>query len=406
MAPPYACIFMDKLETRMLASLPLIPLWWKRFIDDIIKAWTHGEQKLREFIIAINSFHPTLRYTFEIARDTVDPSYFEDLEEVTLIPGRAVHYMELNVLIIEGKIISDLYFKPTDCHQYLSFSSCHPYHVKKGIIFGQALRVKRICSSTEDFEKHMTSMKTWFLERDYPTDLIDEQMCRARNEDLSQRPRNQENKKSGPVLVATYHPALSRMSQILKEYFYLLQIEPEMKTLFPDPPMVAFRNPKTLQGILVRAKLPVVEGRRGCFKCGGKRCQICKDVKEGNTFTSFVTGKTYHINYELNCNSKCIIYLLSCRVCGKQLVGTCTTEWRDRWGTYRADMKKASKGEHHMQKEVHAHFKLPGHTGIANDVDIMFIDKTDIMYPKLREKFWTDTLKTMIPYGLNVSESM
>ena len=177
----------------------------------------------------------------------------------------------------------------------------------------------------------------------------------------------------------------------------MLNIEPEMKILFPDPPMVAFRNPKTLQGILVRAKLPVVEGRRSCFKCGGKRCKICKDVKEGNTFTSFVTGKTYHINFELNCNSKCIIYLLSCRVCGKQLVGTCTTEWRDRWGTYRADMKRASKGEHHMQKEVHGHFTLPGHTGIANDVDIMFIDKTDIMYPKLREKFWTDTLKTMIP---------
>ena len=114
----------------------------------------------------------------------------------------------------------------------------------------------------------------------------------------------------------------------------------------------------------------------------------------------------HHINFELNCNSKCIIYLLSCRVCGKQLVGTCTTEWRDRWGTYRADMKRASKGEHHMQKEVHAHFTLPGHTGIANDVDIMFIDKTDIMYPKLREKFWIDTLVTMIPYGLNVSDSM
>ena len=56
-----------------------------------------------------------------------------------------------------------------------------------------------------------------------------------------------------------------------------------------------------------------------------------------------------------------------------------------------------------MQKKVHAHFKLPGHT---DDVDIVFIDKTDIMYPKLREKFWTGKLKTMIPYGLNVSESM
>ena len=59
-----------------------------------------------------------------------------------------------------------------------------------------------------------------------------------------------------------------------------------------------------------------------------------------------------------------------------------------------------------MQQEVHAHFKLPGHTSIEKDVEIMFIDKTDGVNPKIREKFWTDTLRTMVPYGLNVSETM
>ena len=50
MAPPYACIFMDGVEKEFLSSIRFKPLWWKRFIDDIIKLWTHGEQKLREFI--------------------------------------------------------------------------------------------------------------------------------------------------------------------------------------------------------------------------------------------------------------------------------------------------------------------------------------------------------------------
>ncbi len=403
MAPPYACIFMDKFEFELLSSLPLSPLWWKRYIDDIIKIWTHGEKKLREFIRAVNSFHPTIRFTFEIARDTVDPKYFEDLEEVTLIPGKAIHYLDLNVWIENGHIQNDLYCKPTDCHQYLSFSSCHPYHVKRAIIYGQALRVKGICSSTENFETHMTNMKSWFIDRDYPGKLIDEQIARARSEDLSHRGRN---KKSGPVLVATFHPALSKLSLILKEHFHLLQIDPEMQALFPEPPMVAYRNPKTLKNILVRAKLPLEGGRKGSFKCGGKRCQICKNVVEGDTFTSFVTGKSYRINFELNCNSGCINYLLSCKVCGKQLVGETTCIWRDRWKTYRADSKKAQKGEPHMQREVHAHFKLPGHTSIENDVDIMFIDKTDAVNPKIREKFWIDTLKTMSQHGLNVSETM
>ena len=69
-------------------------------------------------------------------------------------------------------------------------------------------------------------------------------------------------------------------------------------------------------------------------------------------------------------------------------------------------MRKSQRGEHHMQKEIHAHFRLPGHTSIENDVDITFIDRTDSVNPKKREKFWIAKLDTMMDNGLNVSESM
>ena len=59
-----------------------------------------------------------------------------------------------------------------------------------------------------------------------------------------------------------------------------------------------------------------------------------------------------------------------------------------------------------MQKELHAHFKLPGHTSIEEDVRIVFIDKTDSMFPKNREKFWIEKLQTMSPNGLNISGTM
>ena len=201
MAPPYACIFMDGLEKDFLASLIYKPLWWKRFIDDIIKLWIHGERRLREFILALNSFHPSIKFTFAIARDTVDPSYFEDIPEVTLTLGKTTNYMDLNVWIHDRLVRSDLYCKPTDCHQYLSYHSCHPYHVKKAIIYGQALRVRTICSSREDFESHTVDMKSWFLEREYPSRLINEQIDRARRADMG-RTRREPRKDQGPVLVA------------------------------------------------------------------------------------------------------------------------------------------------------------------------------------------------------------
>ena len=396
---------MDGVEKDFLSSVISKPLWWKRFIDDIIKLWAHGERKLREFILALNAFHPSIKFTFEIARDTVDPSYFEDLAEVTLIPGKTVHYMDLNIWIHDGEIRSDLYCKPTDCHQYLSYRSCHPYHVKRAIIYGQALRVKAICSSLNDFESHMVNMKSWFLDREYPSKLIDEQIARAREVDIGNRTPRPSSE--GPVLVASYHPALDKINKILSEHLHILHIDPEMKKLFLRAPMVAYRNPKALRNSLVRAKLPnVEEAGKGSSKCNGNRCQICKSVVETETFTSFSTGETFHINFKLNCSSKCIIYLLTCKVCGKQLVGECTTPWRDRWSTYKADMRKSQRGENHMQKEIHAHFRLPGHTSIEKDVAITFIDKTDSVFPKKREKFWISKLDTMMDKGLNVSESM
>ena len=40
----------------------------------------------------------------------------------------------------------------------------------------------------------------------------------------------------------------------------------------------------------------------------------------------------------------------------------------------------------------------------CNDVQIVFIDKTDLSDPNRIEKFWRNKLKTLAPYGLNVEQ--
>ena len=142
-------------------------------------------------------------------------------------------------------------------------------------------------------------MKQWFLSRGYPLKLIDVQISRAESEEGQRTPREEVK---GPVLVTTYHPALKDISKILNKHLNLLQIDDEMKSLFQRPPMVAFRNLKALRDILVRANLPVESRVKGSLKCNGPRCKICEKVVETECFTSFVTGETYHINFELNCN--------------------------------------------------------------------------------------------------------
>ena len=49
---------------------------------------------------------------------------------------------------------------------------------------------------------------------------------------------------------------------------------------------------------------------------------------------------------------------------------------------------------------------LEDHTQFVNDASITFIDKTDPTDPLKREQYWRHTLKTLVPHGLNVSESV
>ena len=43
---PYACIFMDEVETEFPKSEELQTFLWLCYIDDIFFIWTHGEEKL------------------------------------------------------------------------------------------------------------------------------------------------------------------------------------------------------------------------------------------------------------------------------------------------------------------------------------------------------------------------
>ena len=45
-APPYACIFMDDLETNFLQCQSLQPLVWFRYMDGIFFIWIHSNDKL------------------------------------------------------------------------------------------------------------------------------------------------------------------------------------------------------------------------------------------------------------------------------------------------------------------------------------------------------------------------
>ena len=127
-------------------------------------------------------------------------------------------------------------------------------------------------------------------------------------------------------------------------------------------PMISFRNAKKLSRYLVRAKLYPIERTVGSFKRNGKRCQTCLDVNETDTFTSTTTGETYKINHQFNCNTKCLVYLLTFKVWLKQYAGQTAEEFRLRWKNYKSNDCKYQKLELCMQQRLFEHFNSEGIT--------------------------------------------
>ena len=125
-APTFADIFMDALESKLLRGAPHKPYWWKRFIDYIFMIWTNDEDNLDYFLWFLNDFRPTIK--FAVKKST-----------------SIITFLDVTSVENGNHLKSKLY---TDTHSCIHFSSHHPPMCKQGGSFGQFIRVR--CNRTYD----------------------------------------------------------------------------------------------------------------------------------------------------------------------------------------------------------------------------------------------------------------
>ena len=153
MAPSYANIFVGRFEIYLLQqTVQRRTIWW-RYIDDIFAVWPHGEENLKVFLTEINPFHPTIKFTTVWSRESVT-------------------FLDTKVIRDGNRMVTDLYTKPTDTHQYLHQRSCHPSHCKSSIAYSQALRMRRICSRATHYQQHVAELKEHLIRRGHDGEMV------------------------------------------------------------------------------------------------------------------------------------------------------------------------------------------------------------------------------------------
>lgn len=88
------------------------------------------------------------------------------------VGGSSVPFLDIRIYINQNRIESDLYAKPINQNQLLSFDSFHPPHVFRSIVRSQLCRVRGIVSDITMRETRLDDMCYKFRERGYPANII------------------------------------------------------------------------------------------------------------------------------------------------------------------------------------------------------------------------------------------
>ena len=270
---------------------------------------------MERFINFVDNFHPALQFTWEISETSVS-------------------FLDILVSINGNKLFTSLFYKHTDSHRYLLFSSSH---TKRSIPFSQFLRLRRICSEDEDCLARSLEMRHFFVQRGYPTSLLETAFSKAsqipRSDTLTDPVSNVTGNNKIP-LVLNYHPFNFKVRDVINKNFHILKNDPETSSTFSDNPLVSFRHNKNIRETLVHSSLAQAStSQKGTFPCLSSICKTC-DFVDSTTIVSAPKSE-FHIKYHFTCVSSHLIYCISCSRCAMLYIGETGRCLRTRFGEHR-----------------------------------------------------------------------
>jgi len=145
----------------------------------------------------------------------------------------------------KNELETRVFKKPSNCHQYVEYSSCHPGSCKSGIPFSQAKRYRRLTSNKDQFIIDCDNIREHFKNRIYPDSLVDQAEAKAAQ--LSTHEALQPTTKSDSdniLFLCSFNPSLPNIEKNGK-YRGLLKksSKKSVKEIFKCKPVIAYKRP-------------------------------------------------------------------------------------------------------------------------------------------------------------------
>ena len=98
-------------------------------------------------------------------------------------------------------------------------------------------------------------------------------------------------------------------------------------------------------------------------------------MSEGKSFRCSDSGREYIINSRFNCDFSGLVYVLYCKVCCQQYVGSTFTPFRIRFNNCKSSIMKFSSEISVTHAELFRHFAEDNHHGFLEDAIVPIIDR-------------------------------
>lgn len=160
-SPVLANMVMEFLETEVLKKLSFVPLFYTRYVDDIILCIPNN--RIDDTVTEFNKFHQRLQFTTEL----------EENNQIAF----------LDVLLVkqkDGSIKTDWYHKETWSGRYLNYNSSLPQVYKTNTIGILSQKILQL-SDPSFHEKNFQLLKDVLQENCYPSSLVHTTIMKYKN---------------------------------------------------------------------------------------------------------------------------------------------------------------------------------------------------------------------------------
>ena len=195
----------------------------------------------------------------------------------------------------------NVYYKETNVHDYLAYYSHHPQHTRNNIPYVLTKRILGITSEDSWVERNLRDLKEFLLSRQYPLDIIDKGFYNAK----LRRPAGKSSTNKAVPMITPFLGNLDS-SNIVHTTRDLISSSSNarVRDAFMNIKFVQCysQTPNLLQSLSSSQFISPssTQQERGTFRCGNKRCEICK--------FSYLQ-EAYHLQ-QLRCDSFSEVFLL------------------------------------------------------------------------------------------------